>query len=82
VLQAARLWALAARLRATRIAAGPDGVAITFEPGTQLTAEDVAALARLGDGIDWDGERLLLSKGALEPDQARDLALELLTELD
>jgi hypothetical protein len=49
--------------------------------GTQTT-KTFAALARLGDRIDWDGERLLLSKAALQPDQARDLALELLSELD
>ena len=53
--------ALAARLRITRIAGGPDDVAIAFDLG-QLPAEDFAALARLGNGIDWDGERLLLSR--------------------
>ena len=78
----ARLRALAARLRITRIAVGPGDVAIAFDLGTQLPAEDFAALARLGDGIDWNGERLLLSKAALQPDHARDLALELWNELD
>jgi transcription-repair coupling factor (superfamily II helicase) len=82
LLQAARLRALAARLRVTRIAAGPDGVAVAFEPGAEPAPEDIDALAPLGDAIDWNGERLLLSKHGLDLEQARDLAFDLLTELD
>jgi transcription-repair coupling factor (superfamily II helicase) len=82
LLQTARLRALAARLRVTRIAAGADGVAVVFEPGAGLAPEDIDALAPLGDAIDWNGERLLLSKRGLGLEQARDLAFDLLTELD
>ncbi len=82
LLATARLRALAAKLRVTRLAAGPDGVAVGFEPGAGPAPEDVAALAPLGDAVEWNGDRLLLSRHALAPAEARDLALELLSALD
>ena len=66
----------------TRIAAGPDGVAVAFKPGAGPAPEDIDALAPPGDAIDWNGERLLLNKHGLDLEQARHLAFDLLTELD
>lgn len=82
LLQAARIRALAARLGATRIAAGPEGVAVTLAPGADVTPEDVEAVASLGDTADWNGERLLVRKAGLEPERALELALGILSELD
>jgi transcription-repair coupling factor (superfamily II helicase) len=82
MLQSGRIRALAARLRATRVSAGPEGVAVTFQPGAGITAADADALAHLGDAVDWNGERLLVRKELLEPERARELALEVLIGLD
>ena len=79
-LQAARLRALAAKIGVTRISAGPDGVALTFEPRGNLPEAD-DALAHLKDA-DWNGERLLLRRVSDTPEEARELAVDLLLRLD
>jgi transcription-repair coupling factor (superfamily II helicase) len=81
LLQAARLRALAARARATRVAAGLEGVSVSFAPGAAITADDLEALAPLGDA-DWNGERLLLRRLSPDTEQATELAFRVLSELD
>ena len=65
----------------TRISAGPEGVALTFEPEVDVPEAFAEALARLHKA-DWNGERLLLRKASNTPAEARELALDLLVQLD
>ena len=82
LLQAGRLRALAARARVTRVAAGSEGVAVSFETGAAaITADDLEALAPLGH-VDWNGERLLVRRLCPDPQQATELAFQVLSELD
>ena len=81
LLQSARIRALAARSGATRVTAGPEGVAVAFARDNAVVPEDLEALAFLGDTVEWNGERLLVRSACPEPKRATELALELLAEL-
>jgi transcription-repair coupling factor (superfamily II helicase) len=81
LLQAARIRALAATLGVTRIAAGPDGIALTFEPRVDVAGRYADTLERLGEVIDWNGKRMLLRAPSDTPEAARDLALDFLAQL-
>lgn len=78
---AARIRALARALGVTRVAAGPNGVALSFRPGTMVEAEFADVFARFGDALDWNGERLLHRQTAETPEARRAAALDLLQEL-
>jgi transcription-repair coupling factor (superfamily II helicase) len=77
--------ALARIIRATRIAAGPQAVAISFAedaPGARdAEAAFPATFRHFGKDMQWNGERLLLRRATEAPEERLDLLLHLLEHL-
>jgi transcription-repair coupling factor (superfamily II helicase) len=74
----AAIRAVARSVGVTRIAAGSQGVALTFRPDVDVRAEFGEVLRRSGEGLDWNGERLLHAAPAVQPEERLALALDLL----
>jgi transcription-repair coupling factor (superfamily II helicase) len=72
--------AAARALRVTKVAAGPQAIALTFEPGVDVEAVFAAPLARMGE-LQWTGERLLYRRPSETPEQRAALVAELLEAL-
>jgi transcription-repair coupling factor (superfamily II helicase) len=72
---------LARSMRVVTIVAGPKAVALTFEPGIDPKRTYADNLARLGNVLQWSGERLVYRRSSESPEERLNLILELLEEL-
>jgi transcription-repair coupling factor (superfamily II helicase) len=72
---------LARSLKVLKINAGPQAVALEFEPGVDPEQAFAQSLKRLDGELEWTGERLLLQRSSDTPEERLGLVLELLEEL-
>jgi transcription-repair coupling factor (superfamily II helicase) len=72
---------LARALRVVRIAAGPQAIALSFEPGVDPERTFADAFKRLNGALAWTGERMLYRRPSETPEDRSALVLELLEAL-
>lgn len=71
---------LARALKVVRVAAGPQAVALTFEPGFEPEQAFASALAG-EEALEWRGDRLLYRKPSETPEERAFLVQALLERL-
>jgi transcription-repair coupling factor (superfamily II helicase) len=80
LLSLARARTLARAHRVTRIGAGPQAIALTFEPGVNPETAFAEAIAA-DEALQWTGERLLYKKPSETPEERAALVESLLDQL-
>ncbi|EYD78264.1 Transcription-repair coupling factor [Rubellimicrobium mesophilum DSM 19309] len=81
LLRAARIRALARALGVTRISAGPEAVALDFEPGSGAEEHHAETVEASGGRLQWLKGRLVLRQASADADARMALVLDLLEEI-
>ena len=81
LLVLATIRAVARGIGVTRLAAGSQGVSLSFRPDLDVEAEFGSVLRHAGEALDWNGERLLHAVPAPEAEKRPYLVLDLLRRL-
>jgi transcription-repair coupling factor (superfamily II helicase) len=81
LLARVRLGVLCRQAGVARLDAGPQGIALTFRPGTLSKPGMEEAVAAMGDSAEFRGERLIVSKPSETAEERQRLAADLLEAL-